>query len=705
MLKLFKTITFAHAVILSLTWALPGQTATITINSSALIAASADDGLCTLGEAVDAANNNTPSGAVLGECAAGEAHPIIDVITFDTAILPTTFNTVTELVLAESVIINGPSKELVTFTGIAQNRVFKVFNNLADQTFIIRDVSFDSSSIRATSEFYGAAIWGQHYNGSSLRINRVNFIGNNAELGGGALALFGGFDNSTVINNSYFADNFVYAESSGNAGGGAIFIGANQQVDIKNSTFERNTATNLPGLQNPLDDAAGGAILIRANGVGFESVVNIEQSTFSDNIADGVGGALAMGGPGYPNEISEVTVKHSTIVSNESDFNSDQTGNDSGGGGIYSSSSIPVNLFNTIVAANSDNSQDPAPDLAGAIISTGYNLIGNNESSANAFPVGQPNINDDWVGGIPILIIPLLSPLADNGGITPTRLPLNNSLAIDNGKCNIIESDQRQQHNPETNLRTIDQPDVPNALTGCDIGAVELGTSPANEAPNAIDDDYDLLEGEVLLQTPQSGLLANDVDGDTLWVISAGSFNSSGDVGVVELLADGAFEFTPFDTDANGLTTFEYSISDRINDASAVVTLNIEPVNDAPQFDVNSNVLVGTPSQYVTLSWASNLTPGPSNESDQTLVFVTQILSAPTGFFAGFPSIDSATGEISFELAADASGQAELSISLRDNGGTSNGGQDTSPPVLLTIATSDIIFADGFDTQANRNIR
>jgi hypothetical protein len=136
-----------------------------------------------------------------------------------------------------------------------------------------------------------------------------------------------------------------------------------------------------------------------------------------------------------------------------------------------------------------------------------------------------------------------------------------------------------------------------------------------------------------------------------------------------------------------------------------VVTLNIEPVNDAPQFDVNSNVLVGTPSQYVTLSWASNLTPGPSNESNQTLVFVTQIISAPTGFFAGFPSIDSATGEISFELAADASGQAELSISLRDNGGTSNGGQDTSPPVLLTIATSDIIFADGFDTQANRNIR
>src|SRR5882757_9996760 len=54
--------------------------ATIVVNSTSDVAA--DDGQCTLREALDAATNNVASGATNGECAAGEPLPIVDTIEF-----------------------------------------------------------------------------------------------------------------------------------------------------------------------------------------------------------------------------------------------------------------------------------------------------------------------------------------------------------------------------------------------------------------------------------------------------------------------------------------------------------------------------------------------------------------------------------------------------------------------------------------------
>ena len=53
---------------------------TITVDSTADTAA--DDGLCTLREAITAANTNTASGTMPGECAAGEASPTVDTVAF-----------------------------------------------------------------------------------------------------------------------------------------------------------------------------------------------------------------------------------------------------------------------------------------------------------------------------------------------------------------------------------------------------------------------------------------------------------------------------------------------------------------------------------------------------------------------------------------------------------------------------------------------
>src|SRR5437016_9982249 len=54
---------------------------TITVNSTADVA-NGNDGLCTLREAINAANSNSPSGPATGECAAGAINGTSDTIAF-----------------------------------------------------------------------------------------------------------------------------------------------------------------------------------------------------------------------------------------------------------------------------------------------------------------------------------------------------------------------------------------------------------------------------------------------------------------------------------------------------------------------------------------------------------------------------------------------------------------------------------------------
>src|SRR5687767_8182520 len=58
----------------------PASAATITVNSTTDTVA--NDGACTLREALTAANTNTASGGMAGECAAGSTAPTVDAIGF-----------------------------------------------------------------------------------------------------------------------------------------------------------------------------------------------------------------------------------------------------------------------------------------------------------------------------------------------------------------------------------------------------------------------------------------------------------------------------------------------------------------------------------------------------------------------------------------------------------------------------------------------
>lgn len=709
---LFKTL------IITAFCASPGWASTIVVNTIDVVT-TADDGFCNMYEAVDAANNNVASGTTPGECVAGEPSPAIDRIEFAPEILPATFTPFTPFELEESVNIVGPDKSLVTFISAGVGRSFIIGGGQSvlnqNQSYRISDVSFignysgTSSPLgNTTLRGFGGAILAVLQLGADLTLRRVNFIDNSAIRGGGALAITGtisSVDSQAKIIDCYFKNNKATEPSDPNAppaGGGAVFIGAKYNVEINNSTFESNQAANVP-LPQPQDDASGGAVLIRSS-QGFVSTLTINSSTFSNNSATGVGGAIAIGGPGHPAEQSQVTIKNTTITENVADSNDDLASPNHGGGGIYSSSSSAINLKNTILALNVDHSNSPRYDLAGSAVSHGNNFLSDNIGHSTTFPAGQPNINNDWVGSFPILLDPLLQPLADNGGRMTTHMPENNSLVLDQGKCLNQLTDQRYREDPVAHVRAVDLPGVTNITggDGCDIGAVEFGSTPANAAPVAADDSYEILEGQMLSIDASTGLLSNDNDPDTntIIVLTVGNQNiSTANIsGTLNIDVYGAVQFTSSDPDAFGQFTIPYEITDKYSIATADLTVNVLPVNDPPTFTPGTLSIQATPGDTVNIpNWAQNISPGPANESTQTTNFI--VTTQPqTGFFSTPPSVDDSTGTLDFTVANSATGSATISVLLYDDGGTANGGSDfTGVNIQVDAQPSDIIFADGFE--------
>jgi hypothetical protein len=409
-----------------------------------------------------------------------------------------------------------------------------------------------------------------------------------------------------------------------------------------------------------------------------------------------------LGGPGYPSDSSELTIRHSTFTANEADTNNDLTAAIRGGGGIYSSSITAMNILNSIIALNIDSSATPAADLHGITTSGGFNLIGDNSGVSGVFPAGLPNANDDWVGTSVAVLDPKLDALGNYGGPTLTHRPQAISIALDKGKCSSQVSDQRYFHNAQTTLRVLDVVNIVNADDGCDIGAVEQFTTTANPVPVAVADQYSILEGQALTVSAANGLLSNDTDSDPLVVLSAGIPVPGSVNGDFSFRPSGALTFVADDVDDNGQLDFTYQVSDGFNTVQGEGTITVMPVNDPPQLSVAATTIIVTPGQPQTIPGWASATPGPANELGQVLTYVITPLSAPAGFFSSAPVVNALTGNLSFTVAAGAVGSAQISFVARDNGGTADGGNNQSVEVIVTfkvtIEEPSTIFEDGFES-------
>ncbi|MEO1092263.1 MAG: right-handed parallel beta-helix repeat-containing protein, partial [Pseudomonadota bacterium] len=186
---------------------------------------------------------------------------------------------------------------------------------------------------------------------------------------------------------------------SGNAasfGGGILSNGA---LTIVDSTVTGNSASQ-----------SGGGVVV----IGLSATAIISNSTVYGNDAVTGGGILAAG--------ADVLIRNSTI-----------SGND--GGGIVSAdlAGVRTEIVSSIVAGNTGD-QDVVLDVNGdgtnSFVSGGNNVIGNGDGAAGAFVDG---VGGDQVGTAASPIDPLLGPLQNNGGPTPTLALLSGSPAINAG--------------------------------------------------------------------------------------------------------------------------------------------------------------------------------------------------------------------------------------------------------------------------------
>jgi len=156
------------------------------------------------------------------------------------------------------------------------------------------------------------------------------------------------------------------------------------------------------------------------------------------------------------------------------------------------------------------------------------------------------------------------------------------------------------------------------------------------------------------------------------------------------LSADGTLSFTPA-PDAHGSATVTVLLKDDGGTANGGVdtsapqtfTITVLPVNDAPAFTKGPNQVStqGAGPQSIA-GWATGIRAGPANEATQQIHFVVN--NDYEGIFAVQPAV-SADGTLTYQAHDTAVGEATVAVLLQDDGGTANGGVDTSPPQFFKI--------------------
>ena len=128
------------------------------------------------------------------------------------------------------------------------------------------------------------------------------------------------------------------------------------------------------------------------------------------------------------------------------------------------------------------------------------------------------------------------------------------------------------------------------------------------------------------------------------------------------------------------------------------------PVNDPPSFTAGSDQAGFEDSgpQSVT-PWAQAIRPGPPDEAGQTVSFVVSS-DRPSLFAAGGQPAVTPAGTLTYTPAADASGTATVSVRAVDDGGTADGGSDTSAAQTFQIVVAPVNDVPGFTAGGDQSV-
>jgi len=157
----------------------------------------------------------------------------------------------------------------------------------------------------------------------------------------------------------------------------------------------------------------------------------------------------------------------------------------------------------------------------------------------------------------------------------------------------------------------------------------------------------------------------------------------------------GDLTYTPA-ANANGSCTFDVVVQDsgsgvspNVNtSAAATVTITVNAINDEPSFTASNPPAVNEDAGAQTVnSWAT-FNPGNANEAGQTASYTVSNLGASCAtLLSASPTVNSA-GDLTYTPAANQNGTCTFDVTVQDNGGTTNGGDDTSGAQSFTITVN-----------------
>lgn len=495
------------------------------------------DGDCSLREAVEAANTNTP----VDNCIDNSGAYNFIMLSADTYTLS----------------ILG----------------FNEDNNQTGDLDIIEDVTIQ-----------GAGKWQTVINAADID-RALHILGGVVQVVGltisdGSTDTFFGDGGCILVEDSYLAlqDVSVYSCLAGNSGGG-IYVAPGASLDVMDSEIVENGAGGSGGGIFVANGAWVGVIerttirdnYANQNGGGIFNtgqIGDISYTTISFNRAElGNGGGIFNGSSGsigfVPDTILNTTISSNSAVFGGGIFNAGEisdvlhvtiANNDAfQGGGIRNVSSGYFWGIQSSIIANSINGGDCSN--AGTIFSNGYNILSDGSCSSDFTNTGDL-LNTD----------PMLGPLQNNGGSTETHALLPGSPAIDHVDefvCPWPADDQRGVGRP------IDGDG--DSITRCDSGAFEF--EPLSGA------DVSITKSD----TPDPVGVGEDLT-YTIVVTNNGPDPTGGDVLVSDTLPSGV-EFVSVDT-TQGSCSF-FSSPDRIEcnlglldpDQTVTVTVVVRPTD------------------------------------------------------------------------------------------------------------------------------
>jgi len=346
-------------------------------------------------------------------------------------------------------VIDGPGANLVTING---NGAIGVFSVASATTATIAGLTLTSGA---------AALGGGVANSGTLTLDYCTVAGshatstsgggiynsgfltlNNCTISTSTAASFGGGIDNTSTGTLTATNCTVAGNSAATAGGG---IENDGMVDLTNCTVSNSTPTTPSG--GGINNTSTGTLTaidctIANNSAGTGGGILNSGTTHLANCNIANNSAVNAGGIDNLNA-AILSLANCTIAGNSAT---------SSGGGIYNNTGASAVLANTIVGTNTASNNASGPDVFGAITSLGYNLIDIPSGGSGYAPTDLRNVN------------PLLSPLQNNGGPTPTMALLPGSPAIDAGSDALIPA-----------VITTDQRGFARIANGnVDIGAFEV---------------------------------------------------------------------------------------------------------------------------------------------------------------------------------------------------------------------------------------